>query len=97
MEDAGVGGLVAQIEREHLAVFDLAGEVVDTSLQELVGTLLEPERFGHAVDEDGFGWGGGLMFVGEFRFECVESGLLFHGEEAEGAVVTGQTVDGSVL
>ena len=50
MEGAGVGGLVAEVEGEHLGFGDLAGLGVEAGVLEGLGAVGEPVRFGHVVD-----------------------------------------------
>ena len=68
MEGAGVSGFVAEVEGEELGVGDLAGLLVEAAGLEVRGAVGEPVRFGHGVNQDGLGFGGWLMFVGERGF-----------------------------
>ena len=68
MESAGVRGLVAQIEREHFWIGDLAVGGVEAGGLQVLGTVGEPMRFRHGEDEDGFGFGCGLVFGSEPSF-----------------------------
>ena len=68
VESAGVGGLIAQVEGEHFGVFDLASFGVEAGIDEGLGASSEPVRFAHGVDENGFGFGGGLVFGDEGGF-----------------------------
>jgi hypothetical protein len=63
VKGASVGGLVAEIQRKLLFVFDIAGIGVEAGVLQALGALSEPERFGHAVNQDQFGGRGGLMLV----------------------------------
>ncbi len=97
MEGARVGGLVTEIQGEGFGVGDLAGSGVGDGGLEVLGAVGEPDGFGHGVDEDEFGGGGGLVFAGQGFFEGIESGAIFGGEEGEVAVVAGEAVGGVVL
>jgi hypothetical protein len=68
VEGSGVGGLVAEIEGEEFLVGDMAVEGIEAGIGSALGAVGEPMGFGHAVDEDGFGFGDGLMFVGQGLF-----------------------------
>ena len=89
MEAALVGGLVAQVEGELFLVHDLAGGGIVAGGFEVKGAPAEPVMLGHGFDERGFGEGGGLVLVAERGQECIEFGLRFGGEDAEGS---GETV-----
>ncbi len=45
-----MGGLVAEVEREHLGVGDLTGLGVEAGVLEGLGAVGEPVGFGHGVD-----------------------------------------------
>ncbi len=50
MESAGVGGLVAEVERERLGIGDLSGLGIEAGVLEGLGAVGEPMGFGHGVD-----------------------------------------------
>ena len=68
MDGTGVGCPVAEVERGHFCVGDSAGVWVTAGVVEALGAVREPVGFGHAVNKDGFGFGGGLVFGGERLF-----------------------------
>ncbi len=58
---------------------------------------MEPERFGHGVDQADFGSGSGLMFLGEVVQELRELSGILGGEQGEAAVVARESVGSAIL
>ncbi len=72
VKGALMGGLVAEVEQEALAVFADAVISEDQPL-ESEGAIAEPLVTGHVGDEQAFGFGGGLVFVRRFSRSSAKS------------------------
>ncbi len=68
MESAGVGGLVAEVERKERGICNLAGLWIEAGVLQGFRAVGEPVRLGHSVDQDGFGFGARMVFANQRGF-----------------------------
>ena len=97
VEGSFVGGLVAQVESELLGGEDVL-IFEDAGVLEAQSAHAKPFVISHALDENAFGFGLGLIFLSEAVAEFAEFLGIFVVEKVERlAVVLAETVGGAVL
>jgi hypothetical protein len=90
LKDAVVVRLIADVGNKRFLHVFVKGFVFHFDRLQALGTLAEPMVLGHFVDQDLFGYRGGLVLVTESLFDLIEAFGILAFEQEEG--VTGEAM-----